>query len=94
VELHDRHKDVKSAPGGQTALWGTGPHAIEPDDQQAIETPEGPRARAVHPGQPGSHMLSSAAHEVEVGFPVLAQDTLQAWARAAEANARRRPGIR
>ena len=76
------------------AEWGTGPHRIAPDDQEAITTPEGPRAGAMHPGQPGSHMLSRAAHEVEVEFPALAQDELQAWAKTAEANARRRPGIR
>jgi hypothetical protein len=76
------------------AEWGTGPHRIEPDDERAIETPEGPRAGADHPGYPGAHMASRAAHEVEAEFPALAQDELQAWAKAAEANAWRRPGIR
>ena len=39
-------------------------------------------------------MLSRAAHEVELEFPALAHDELREWATAAEANARRRPGIR
>jgi hypothetical protein len=39
-------------------------------------------------------MLSRAAAEVEVMFPAPAQDKLSAWARAAEANAKRRRGIR
>jgi hypothetical protein len=76
------------------AEWGTGPHVIAPDDNEAIETPQGPRARARHPGYPGAHMLARVAHEVEVEFPVLAQEELAAWASAGEANARRRPGIR
>ena len=66
---------------------------IEPEYKEAIETPEGLRARAHHPGYPGAHMLAGAAHEVEFEFRALAQDELRAWAEAAEANARRRPGI-
>jgi hypothetical protein len=47
------------------AEWGTRPNRIEPEDQEAIETPEGPRAGAKHPGYPGAHMLSRAAIEPE-----------------------------
>jgi hypothetical protein len=73
---------------------GHRPAPIAPEDQEAITTPEGPRAGAMHPGQPGAHMLSRAAHEVELEFPALAQDELAEWATAAEANARRKAGIR
>ncbi len=96
----DRHGDAYEARvqndhwRAHWAEWGVGPHRIRPDEEEAIVTPEGPRAGAMHPGYPGAHMLSRAAHEVEVMYPALAQDTLSAWARAAEANARRKPGIR
>ena len=75
------------------AEWGTGPHVIEPEDKEAIETPQVLRARAHHPGYPGAHMLARAAHEVEFELRALAQDERRAWAEAAVANARRRPGI-
>ena len=75
------------------AEWGTSPHRIEPEDEQAITTPEGPRAGAEHPGYRGAHMMGRAAAEVETEFPWLVQDELSAWAKAAEQNARRRQGI-
>ena len=78
---------------GHFVEWGTGPHRIEPDDEEAITTPEGPRAGAMHPGYRGANMLGRAALEVEAEFGALAQDELRAWAAEAEANARPRPGI-
>jgi len=73
--------------------YGTAPRVIEPDDQEAITTPEGPRAAAHHPGTPAHHMMSRTAHDLDVlGDEVLA-DELREWATVAEANARRRAGI-
>jgi hypothetical protein len=74
--------------------YGTEPRVIEPDEAEAIDTPEGPRARARHPGTRGAHMLLRAMTELEVEFPALAQPELGAWAAAAERNAKRQPGVR
>ena len=74
--------------------YGTAPRVIEPDDQEAITTPEGPRAAAHHPGTPARHMMGRAAHDLDVHGDEVLADELREWATAAEANARRRPGIR
>jgi hypothetical protein len=74
--------------------WGTAPHRIEPEDEQAITTPEGLRAGAMHPGTRGAHMAAKAATDLDAHGPEVLAPELRAWATAAEANARRRPGIR
>jgi len=73
--------------------WGVEPHDIEPDDAQAIDTPEGPRAGAHHPGYPGAHPVAKAVAELEATLPEVMQPELEAWAKAAEANAKRYPAI-
>jgi hypothetical protein len=74
--------------------YGTAPRVIEPDDQQAIETPEGPRAAAHHPGTRGEHMMLRATLDLEANAERVLAPKAHAWAAAAEANARRKPGIR
>jgi hypothetical protein len=70
--------------------WGVGPHNIDPKDAEAIQTPEGPRAAAHHPGYAGAHPVAQAAAAVDAGFGGLMRPEAQAWAREAEANAKRR----
>jgi hypothetical protein len=64
--------------------YGTDPHRLAPDDAQALDTPDGPRAAADHPGSRGQHMLARAAAEVEQALEAIAQPTLEAWAMSVE----------
>ncbi len=73
--------------------YGTAPRVIEPDDQQAIETPEDPRAAAHHPGTRPEHMLLRATLDLEANAEYVLAPKARAWAAAAEENARRKPGI-
>lgn len=73
--------------------WGVAPHEIRPEDAEAVTTPEGPRAGAESPGYRGAHPLARAAFELENTLPELLEPELEAWSKAAEANAKRQPGI-
>ena len=73
--------------------YGTSPHTIGPEQQEAVETPEGPRAEVHHPGTHGHHMLAKASAEVEAELPAIAQPHLSEWAASIEANAKRHKGI-
>jgi hypothetical protein len=73
--------------------YGTDPHEIEPRRADAIDTPEGPRAKAEHPGTEGHHMLARAAEEVDATLGSISQPHLSEWAAAIEERAKRHPGI-
>ena len=64
--------------------YGTAPRVIEPDDQQALSTPEGPRAAAHHPGTRGEHMALRAAMDLEAHGEHVLSPALRAWAQAVE----------
>lgn len=73
-----------------TAGWveyGTLPHELKPKRAKAINTPEGPRASADHPGSVGAFMLARALAEVYAELPTLAAPALHGWARQIERGA-------
>lgn len=72
---------------------GVDPHELRPRRAEAIDTPEGPRASADHPGHQGAHMLARAAAEVEAELPGIAAPTLARWAAEVEERAARHPGV-
>jgi hypothetical protein len=73
--------------------WGVKPHKIRPRDAEAIDTPEGARAEADHPGIAAHHPLARAMAEVEAALPAIAEPILEDWAEEIERNAARHPGI-
>jgi hypothetical protein len=73
--------------------YGTDPHRLAPDDAQALDTPEGPRAGAEHPGSRAHHMMARAAAELEESLDAIAAPHLAAWEREADALAKRHRGI-
>ena len=77
--------------------YGTEPHTIRPKrgDQGAgaLDTPEGPRGGAEHPGSHGAFMLARAMEEIYSEIGNLAQPALSAWARDIEERAKRHKGI-
>lgn len=82
------------------ALWieyGVEPHRLKPrrrdDAPDALDTPEGPRGSADHPGFVGVFPLHRAMHEVEGELEVIAQPAVSAWAAESEARAKRHTGI-
>jgi len=78
------------------ARWvehGVKPHRIEPDDEQAIETPEGPRAGADHPGFTGFHPVANAAAELEAKGDAILRPEAERWKQETEAEAASHPGI-
>ena len=78
------------------ARWleeGTEPHRIEPKQAQAIDTPDGPRAGAEHPGTEPHYMTRKAAAEVEQALEEIAQPHLSKWAADIERRAKRHKGI-
>jgi hypothetical protein len=72
---------------------GVRPHPIKPRSAEAIDTPEGPRAEADHPGIAAHHPLARAAAEVEASFPAIAEPTLDKWADDIEGRAAKHRGI-
>ena len=78
------------------ARWiehGTEPHSLLPKDAEALDTPEGPRARAEHPGTEAQAPLAQAMADVEATIEGLAQPSVRAWAAEVEQNAKRHKGI-
>lgn len=73
---------------------GVRPHRIEPkhdadpETPEALETPEGPRAGADHPGYPGAHAVAKAAAELDATGATILRPELERWKREAEAAAR------
>jgi hypothetical protein len=92
-ELGYRSGTQNPSPLAHLIEFGVAPHVIEPDDEEAIETPEGPRARAEHPGHGGAFMLARSAAEIEVALPEIAQSHLSQWAAEIEQAAKRHEGI-
>jgi hypothetical protein len=72
---------------------GVDPHDLTPRRAEAIDTPEGPRASADHPGHRGSHMLARAAAEVEAELPAIGAPALRRWADEVEERAARHQGV-
>lgn len=75
------------------AEYGVDPHDLKPRSAEALDTPEGPRAGAHHPGHEGAHPLARAAAEIEAELPAIAQPALARWAAEVEAAARTHPRI-
>jgi len=78
------------------AAWielGVQPHAIDPEDGEAIATPDGPRAGAMHPGTRALHPLGRAMDETEAALPGIAEPHLREWSEEIESNAARHQGI-
>ena len=73
--------------------YGVEDHTLRPRHADALDTPEGPRANAEHPGHDGAHMLAKSAHEIDATWPSIAQPHLSRWAADVERNAKRHPGI-
>ena len=74
--------------------WGTQPHRIEPKNSEALDTPQGARGGVDHPGARAFHPVARAVFILETELDAVMAPELSAWAKAAEQNARRRPGIR
>jgi hypothetical protein len=66
---------------------------VKPKRAKALDTPQGPRSKAEHPGTEGQDPLARAAAAVEESWPTLAQPSMQEWAAEIEANAKRHFGI-
>lgn len=78
------------------ARWvedGTEAHDLRPKRARALDTPEGPRAGAHHPGAEAQHPLAHAAHETEIVWRALGEPLLHEWADEIEAAAKRHKGI-
>jgi hypothetical protein len=73
--------------------YGVDAHDLRPRRAEALETPEGPRGGAHHPGHEGTHPLARAAAEVEAELPAVAQPALSKWAAEIERAAKNHPGI-
>jgi hypothetical protein len=73
--------------------WGVKPHKIRPRSAESIDTPEGQRAEADHPGTRAYHPLARAMAEVEASFPAIAEPTLRGWADDIEGRAAKHRGI-
>ena len=73
--------------------YGVQRHEIRPDDEQALDTPRGPRAGADHPGYPGRHPVANAAAYLEANFAREMAPEAERWAAEQDAAAKRREGI-
>jgi Bacteriophage HK97-gp10, putative tail-component len=94
VEVAEHGGERAYTSGTENRVWyahlvnyGVEAHDLKPKRAGALDTPEGPRASAEHPGHEGAYMLENAAANTDALIGEVAQPHLAAWAAAQEARA-------